>query len=161
MIGTVSFPTHETSSSTTAIDNIFIARTKDYTIYPFINGLSDREAQILVIENFVLTKQRNNITTQRDISDQSILEFQLLLSYENWKEIFMEDDANISFNKCLNSCLRIFHSCFIKKQKNSDAISTPWLTKGLKTSCIQKRELYLKARDNNNIEHRLYYKRYC
>jgi len=47
-----------------------------------------------VIENIVLTKQINNITTKRDINDQSILGFQLLLIYENWEEIFMEDDAN-------------------------------------------------------------------
>ena len=79
---TVSFCTHKTNTSTTAIDNIFIAMTKNYTIYPFINGFSDHEAQILVIENIILTKQRNNITTKRDINDQSILEFQLLLSHE-------------------------------------------------------------------------------
>ena len=48
-----------------------------------------------------------------------ITEFKLLLSYENWEEIFMEDDANISFNKFLNIYLRIFYSCFIKKQKKS------------------------------------------
>jgi hypothetical protein len=77
LIGTVSFPMRKTNASSTAIDNIFIARTKNYTIYPFINGLSDHEVQILVIEN--ITKQRNNITTKRDINDQSILEFQLLL----------------------------------------------------------------------------------
>jgi len=77
LIGTASFPTRKTNASTSAIDNIFIARTKNYIIYPFINGLSDHEAQILVIENTVLPKQRNNITTKRDINDQSILEFQL------------------------------------------------------------------------------------
>jgi hypothetical protein len=56
---------------------------------------------ILVTENIVLTKQRNNITTKRDMDD--------------WEEIFMEDDANISVNKFLNTYLRIFHSCFFKK----------------------------------------------
>ena len=60
----VSFPMHKTYASTSAIDNIFIARNKIYTIYPFINGLSDHEAQILVRENIVLPKQRNNITTK-------------------------------------------------------------------------------------------------
>jgi len=74
---------HKKNASTFAIDNIFKARTKNYIIYPFINGLSDYKTQILVIENIVLPKQRNNITTKRDISDQSILEFQLLLSHEN------------------------------------------------------------------------------
>jgi len=136
LMGTVSFPTRKTNASATATDNIFIARTKSFTIYPFINGLSNHEAQILVIENTVLTKQRNNITTKRDTNDQSMLEFQLLLSHENWEEIFMADDANISFNKFLNTYLRIFHSCFIKKRKNSNTISKPWLTKGIKTSCI-------------------------
>jgi hypothetical protein len=89
-----------------------------------------------VIENIVLTKQKINITTKRDINDQSILEFQLLQSHENWEEILMEDDANISFNTFLNTYLRIFHSCFVKKRKNSNKISKPWLTKGIKTSCI-------------------------
>jgi len=101
LIGTVSFPTRKSKASTTAIDTIFITRTKKYIINPHINGLSDHKVQITVIENVVLTKQRNNITTKRDINDQSILEFQLLLSHENWEEIFMVDDANISFNKFL------------------------------------------------------------
>jgi len=82
-----------------------------------------------VIENTVLTKQRNNIITKRVINDQSIMEFQLLLSYKNWEEISMEDDSNISFNKFLNIYLRIFHSCFIKKSKNSNTLSKPWITK--------------------------------
>ena len=88
LIGTVSFPTHKTNASITAIDNIFVARTKNYIIYPIINGLSDHKVQILVLESTVLTKQRNNIITKRDISDQIILEFQFLLSHKNWEEIF-------------------------------------------------------------------------
>ena len=101
LIGTVPFPTRKLNASTTAIDNIFITKTKSYTINLHINGLSDHKAQIIVTENTVLTKQRNNITTKRDINDQSIPEFQLLLSYEKWEEIFMQDNANISFNKFL------------------------------------------------------------
>ena len=135
LIGTVSIPTRKTNASTSAVDNIFIARTKTNIIYPFINGLSDHGAQILVTENIVLPKQINNITTKRDINDQSILESQLLLSHEKWEHISMDDDANISFNKFVNTYLRIFHSCFIKKQKNSNTISKPWLTKGIQPSC--------------------------
>ena len=58
LIGTVSFPTCKTNASPTVIDNIFTARTKHYSIYPFISGLSDHEAQILVIENVVLMKKK-------------------------------------------------------------------------------------------------------
>jgi len=158
LIGTVSFPMHKSKASSTAINNIFITRTKNYIIYPHINGLSEHEAQIIMIENTVLTNQTNKITTKRDINDQSILEFQLLQSHENWEDIFMEDDANTSFNKFLNIYLRMFHCCFIKKQTNCQAISKPWLTKGIQTSCNRKRELYLKVRDNNETEHKLYYK---
>ena len=74
---------------------------------------------------------------------------------------FLEDDANISFNKFLNIYLRICHSYFIKKNKNSNTVSKPWITKGVKTSCNRKRELYLKARNSNELEHKLYYKHYC
>jgi len=84
LIGTVSFPTRKSKASSTAIDNIFITRTKNYIINPHINGLSDHEVQIIMIENTVLTNQTNKITTKRDINDQSKLEFQLLLSHENW-----------------------------------------------------------------------------
>ena len=119
LIATVSFPMHKANAFTTAIYNIFITRTKNYTINPHINGLSDHRAQIIVTENIVPTKQRNNITTKRDINYQSILEFHLLLSHENWEDIFMVEDANISFNKFLNVYLRILHSCFIMDVKTS------------------------------------------
>jgi len=56
LIGTVSFPMCKSKASTTAINNIFITRTKHYIINPDINGLSDHEAQIIMIENIVLTK---------------------------------------------------------------------------------------------------------
>jgi len=69
--------------------------------------------------------------------------------------------STISFNKFLNIYLRIFHSCFIKKCKNSNTVSKPWITKGIKTSLNRKRELYLKARDSNELERKLYYKHYC
>ena len=67
----------------------------------------------------------------------------------------MEDDTNTSFNKFLNIYLRIFHSCFIKKRTNFNTIYKPWITKGIKPSCNQKRELYLKVRYSNEIEHKL------
>ena len=71
LTGTISFPTCRTNASTTAVENIFITRTKNYIINTHINGISDYEAQIIVIENIVPIKQRNNITTKRDINDQS------------------------------------------------------------------------------------------
>jgi len=73
----------------------------------------------------------------------------------------MEDDADTSFNKFLNIYLRIFHSYIIKKHTNFNTTSKPWITKGIKTSCNRKRKLYLKVRDDNEVEQKLYYKHYC
>ena len=108
IIGTVSFPTRIAAGSNTAIDNIFLTKTTNHTISPRINGLSDHDAQLLVIENTTVTKLSNNIFIKRDINDQSIKEFKLLLSYENWEDVFTEDDASISLNKFLNTYLRTF-----------------------------------------------------
>ena len=57
LIGTVLFPTRKSKASTTTIDNIFVTMTKNYNINPHINGLSDHEAQIIMVENMVPTKQ--------------------------------------------------------------------------------------------------------
>jgi hypothetical protein len=38
LIGTVSFPTCKTNASSSAIDNIFIIRSKNYTISPILMG---------------------------------------------------------------------------------------------------------------------------
>jgi hypothetical protein len=56
----------------------------------------------------------------------------LLLSYKNWEDSFMEDDAHISFDEFLNIRLGIYQSCFIKKYRNSNTVSKPWITKGIK-----------------------------
>jgi hypothetical protein len=51
LCGVVNFPTRITHSS--AIDNFFIdkCRNEAYSIYPLSNGLSDHDAQILLLNN--------------------------------------------------------------------------------------------------------------
>jgi hypothetical protein len=166
IIGTVTFPTHISNTSATAIDNIFITKTKNYDIYPYVTGLSDHDAQIIFLDNSVPKKDMNNNIMIRDINDHSILEFQLLMSHENWEETFNEEDVNISFNKFHNTYIRNFNSCFVKKQIKINIDSRPWITSGIRTSCNKKRELYQMMKNNisNNIsktELRMYYKRYC
>jgi exonuclease III len=59
----VDFPTRITKNTSTAIDNIFIDKTKnsDYTIEPIINGLSDHDAQVLVLHNIKIINQKLNL----------------------------------------------------------------------------------------------------
>ena len=70
---------------------------------------------IIVIESTVLTNQTNKITTKRGINDQNVLEFKLQLSHENWKNIFMEDDASTSFNKFVNICQKLDRIWILKE----------------------------------------------
>jgi hypothetical protein len=53
LASTVKFPKRVHSNSSTAIDNIFINNIKFYnfSIYPFVNGMSDHDAQIIVMHN--------------------------------------------------------------------------------------------------------------
>jgi hypothetical protein len=50
----VNFPTRIQHNSATAIDNIFIDITKfgNYSISPIINGLSDHDAQTIMLHSF-------------------------------------------------------------------------------------------------------------
>jgi exonuclease III len=51
LIGTVQFHTRINHFSSTTIDNIFVDRSYKYTTEPFINGLSDNDAQLLKVYN--------------------------------------------------------------------------------------------------------------
>ena len=54
----VTFPTRVKNYSSTAIDNFFIDRHKNFnfTISPLLNGLSDHDAQILILSNLEIQK---------------------------------------------------------------------------------------------------------
>jgi hypothetical protein len=53
VMGTVSFPTRITNTSSSAIDNIFVDKSSNYTIKPYVNGLSDHNTQLLILNNLV------------------------------------------------------------------------------------------------------------
>jgi hypothetical protein len=65
-----------------------------------------------------------------------------------------------SFNSFLNTYLRIFFASFLLKKINNKT-KTPWITIGIKTSCIQKGKLYLVCRNSTNSHIKVYYKCYC
>jgi hypothetical protein len=45
--------------------------------------------------------------------------------------------------------------------RNHTGHKTNWITKGIKTSCSIKRDLYIKYRNTNNPPKKDYYKKYC
>jgi hypothetical protein len=104
---TVYFPTRISKNSATLIDNIFVDKRRRYHVKPYINGLSDHDAELITLVN---SKVPNNLTESisiRNINKNSILEFQMLLSREQWDNIFENNNVSNMFNH--------FHNTYIAK----------------------------------------------
>jgi hypothetical protein len=152
----VNFPTRLQGMSSTMID-IFLdtLKTSNYTVFLFLNGLSDHDAQLLILKDLNLQVQDYYICTTRDINDYSINEFKTNLSYETWDCVFglnNNPDVDTLFNSFLNN----FPQCKLIKRHNH----TPWMTPDIRTSCKHKR-LYLCTRSSNDTSLKKYYKQYC
>jgi hypothetical protein len=96
------------------------------------------------------------------ITEPTINDFLLKLSYETWDAVFSTDNVNDMFNSFLDSYLKLFYSSFpLKRVLVTNNKNNNWITLGILTSCKRKRELYLACRDNNNPALTKYYKKYC
>jgi len=99
----VNFPTRTTHGSCTAIDNFFINVSQNYSIKPLVNGISDHDAQLLVLHNIIRPTLKLATFYIRDYNDYSIHEFLVRLSMESWDEVFAGNNTNIIFNKFLDT----------------------------------------------------------
>jgi hypothetical protein len=160
---TVQFPTRIHNNSLSAIDNIFINNIKfnNFSISPFVNGMSDHDAQIIAIHNLTVQNCNNYFYFGRKIDKCSIIDFNTKLNYESWEDIFTDNDVNTIFNNFLNIYLRILYSSFPLKKIFHRSFTKAWLTTGIKTSCINKRKLFLTTRNSNDPNLLNYYKKYC
>ena len=158
----VNFPTRITKNTSTAIDNIFIDKTKnsDYTIEPIIKGLSDHDAQELVLHNIKIINKKPQFTVKRLINNTTIAQFKLNLSYENWSDTFTEEDVDTNFKHFLNVYLRNFNHSFPYKKVHINHHKKAWLTKGIKISCQRKRDLYKLYKTTHDLNFKNYYKNY-
>jgi hypothetical protein len=77
------------------------------------------------------------------------------------KNMFQEENVNIIFSNFLNTYLQIFYASFPIVKSKQSCKPKPWITKNIKTSCANKRKLYLTCRNSNNTNIREYYKKYC
>jgi hypothetical protein len=118
---TINFPIRVQNNSRSAIDNILIDNSKigDYTLGPFINGLSDHEAQLIEINNIDLQPSNQQYQTVRKINKHTMADFITKLSNESWDTVFDCNDIDYKFNCFLNTYLRLFFSSFaLKRVKN-------------------------------------------
>ena len=116
-MSTVYFPTRIVDNSISMIDNIFIDVSRNYTLEPYINGLSDHDAQVITTDNACALNVNTDPYCVRIINKNSIAQFKLQLSWESWEGVFGGNDVNLMFNNCLNSYLRYYHSSFLEKKK--------------------------------------------
>jgi hypothetical protein len=158
------FPTKSYNNSISLIDNIFIDHFQSgkYLVHPMISGLSDHDAQLLIIKTICLQTYKYKISTTRIFNDQSLLNFKIKLSYETWDDVFSGNDVDIIFNSFLNTYLRMFYSCFpLKKITSSKTKINNWISPGIKISCRRRRELFWLYRNSNDANCKSYYKLYC
>ena len=91
------------------IDNIFIDNSKlsNYTISPFFNGLSDHDAQLLIIKDIKLQSQGHYVYIARNINSYSINKFKINLSYETWDCVFSLNNPDVDTLFLLCWCLHL------------------------------------------------------
>jgi len=130
----------------------------NYSIVSHINGLSDHDAQILVLRNINIRNQKVQPAVIIQLNETTITQFKLHLSEENWSSTFNEEP---SFNNFLNEYLTIFNHSFPTKKYDNKHPNQGWLTKGIKISCHHKRDLYMLCKNTNNTKIKIHYKTYC
>ena len=160
LYSTIQFPTRIINSSASTIDYIFINTVKfsDLILYPLINGVSDHDAQIIVLHDIIIQNESNYFYSARKFNKSLALDFNIKLTYKSWDSVFSYNDMNLSFNNFLNTYLRIFYSSFPMKKVHYTSHTMAWLTQGIKISCINKRKLYLNSQNSNDNEIKKHYK---
>jgi hypothetical protein len=83
------------------------------------------------------------------------------LSYEQWDNVFGNNNVNKISNNFRNTYFRCYYSSFNKITTKNLYNYNHWITTGIRTSCKIKRELFLLCRHNNDANLKTYYKRYC
>jgi len=73
---TVNFPMRIINGCSTAIDSIIIDLSRNFTINPLINGLSDHSGQLLKLENIIVPIQEFTSYYVRNINSSTIYKFQ-------------------------------------------------------------------------------------
>jgi hypothetical protein len=142
----VDFPRRIINNNGTFIDTIFVdTMTYDkIQVKPFINGLSDHDAQIICLQNANTGLQQSvSKKKSRLISEQTIKHSQTLLKDETWDTIYKTTCVNEMFNRFQGIFLRHYKASFPVLYTNYKASDNNWVTKGIKISCTKKRESFI------------------
>ena len=72
-----------------------------------------------------------------------------------------KNNVNVIFNNFLNTYLRTFNASFPIVKSKGFTKSNPWITTGIRISCITKCKLYVTYRNSMDPNYKAYYKKYC
>jgi len=72
---TINFPMRIVNGSSTVIDNIFIDLSRNFSINPLINGLSDHNVELLTLENVTALIQELTSCYVGNINSFTLYEF--------------------------------------------------------------------------------------
>ena len=113
-----------------------------------------------MLHDAIINNQIPHSTIIQQINENTIAQFELNLSYENWSEMFTEDNIDINFKNFLNTYLRIFNSTFTYKRIYPNRNRNALITKGIKISCKCKEALYILSKNTQIPKLRSHYKTY-
>jgi hypothetical protein len=145
-LSSISFPTR-IGPNTSTIMKYFLS-----------NGLSDHEAQLLIVHLQTPIIKKNDIHYTRTVNYYNLADFRIKLSYENWESIFNNSDIN-TFNQFLNIFPRYFYASFPLSRRQKYKPNS-WITAGIIISCRKKRVLYVEVKKTKNPKISKYYKKY-
>jgi hypothetical protein len=91
---------------------VFLSIKIHFIIIPLVNGLSDHDAQLLLLNNLEIQKSKYCCYTKRQINRANTENFKFNLSFETWDEIFTDGEVDKIFNSFLNTYLRVFNNSF-------------------------------------------------
>jgi hypothetical protein len=143
----VDFPTRIFKEKVSQLDNIFLDRTElqCISVYPIQNGLSDHEAQFLILDRIPISSQtalhKHKI---RQINDETLANFQALLKKDTGETVYSARNVNNMFNKFHCTFLRYYEKSLPLVYRNHTENKNNWITKGIQISCRNKRDLYIK-----------------
>jgi len=137
LFSTADFSTRIYNDFSSAMDDIFINITilNNHQVTPLINGLSDHDVQIIILNVLQNKSHEHQPYFRRNINKYTIAEFKNSQSYETWDSVFECNDVNTIFNSFLNTYFRIFYSSFPLIKINKVMHYNSWITIGTKTSC--------------------------
>jgi len=89
----------------------------------------DHDAQIITLTDISTPIPEQSFSLFRKVDDNTIRNFVYLLRYENWENVFLEENVNIIYNNFVNNYLRILYASFPFVRLKNLQNSKPWLTK--------------------------------